>query len=193
MRGMEEIVERKFLAAWEVFARTVEGVRAPEATYQVWFAHYLISQFGIDRVAREPIFKHRDAGSTWQALVPGGEVKLDAVVTREPGIDLPHYVHRGDDGTGMHTLADLAVICELKVASSAGGGLDHREVAQDVYKLSLLLEQADRRGLEVPLAFACILDNNPARRYRRSGLEQRLARLSPDGRVRILLHPSTSS
>ena len=44
----------------------------------------------------------------------------------------------------MQTLGDLAVICELKVGSSAGGGLDHREVAQDIYKLGLLLEQADR-------------------------------------------------
>ena len=186
---MVEEVERKFLAAWQVFAQTVEGVRAPEATYQVWFAHYLISQFGIDRVAREPIFKHLRAGSAWQLLVPGGEVKLDAVITREPGIDLPHYVHRGGDGTGMHTLGDLAVICELKVASTANSGLDHREVAQDVYKLSLLLEQADARGLQTPSAFACILDNNPARRYRRAGLDKRLRDMAPDPRVQVLIHP----
>jgi hypothetical protein len=156
MPHMSEDVQRKFLAAWQVFAQTVEGVRAPEATYQVWFAHYLISQFGIDRVAREPIFKHLHARSAWQDLVPGGEVKLDAVVTRGPGIDLPHYAHRGGDGTGMYTLGDLAVMCELKVASTAGSGLDHREVAHDVYKLSLLLEQANARGLHPPLAFACI-------------------------------------
>lgn len=189
MPSMAEDIERKFLAAWQVFAQTVEGVRAPEATYQVWFAHYLISQFGIDRVAREPIFKHLGAGSTWQALVPGGEVKVDAVVTREPGIDLPHYVHRGGDGTGMHSLADLAVICELKVASTAGGGLDHREVAQDLYKLSLLLEQADTRGIENPLAFACILDNKPDRRYRRAGLDKRIQDVAPDSRVKVLIYP----
>ncbi len=188
---MIEDIEKKFLAAWQVFAQTVEGVRAPEATYQVWFAHYLISQFGIDRVAREPIFKHLHAGSAWQSLVPGGEVKLDAVISREPGIDLPHYVHRGGDGTGMETLGDLAVICELKVASTAGSGLDHREVAQDVYKLSMLLEQADARGLQPPLAFACILDNNSARRYRRAGLDRRLQVVPPDSRVRVLLHPES--
>jgi hypothetical protein len=187
--GMAEDVERKFLAAWEIFARTVDDARAPEATYQAWFAHYLISQFGIDRVAREPIFKHLRAGSAWQDRVPGGEVKLDAVITREPGVDLPHYVHRGGDGTGMHTLGDLAVICELKVATSAGDGLDHREVAQDVYKLSLLLEQADARGVQAPVAFACILDNNAARRYRRAGLDKRLEQLAPDSRVRVLYHP----
>lgn len=46
----------KFRAAGEVFARTCAAAVAPEATFQAWFAHYLISQFGIDRVAREPIF-----------------------------------------------------------------------------------------------------------------------------------------
>jgi hypothetical protein len=85
------------------------------------------------------------------------------------------------------------VICELKVASSAGNGLDHREVAQDIYKLSLLLEQADARGAQTPLAFACILDNNTARRYRRAGLDKRLQEVAPDSRVRVLLHPETHS
>ena len=144
-----EDVAAKLEAAWEVFARTCANAVAPEATFQAWFAHYLISQFGIDRVAREPIFNHRHADSMWQALVPGGEVKLDAVVLRQPGVNLPHYVHRpadadGDrDRTGMATLADLAVISELKVAATAGKGLHHRQVAQDVYKLSMLLEQAE--------------------------------------------------
>ena len=143
-----EDVAAKFEAAWEVFARTCAHAVAPEATFQAWFAHYLISQFGIDRVAREPIFKHLHAGSKWQALVPGGEVKLDAVVMRTPGVNLPHYVHRGGDGTGMESLADLAVISELKVAATAGQGLDHKQVAQDVYKLSMLLEQAELRGTQ---------------------------------------------
>jgi hypothetical protein len=102
-----EDVAAKFEAAWEVFARTCANAVAPEATFQAWFAHYLISQFGIDRVAREPIFKHLHADSKWQALVPGGEVKLDAVVMRQPGVNLPHYVHRGGDGTGMESLTDL--------------------------------------------------------------------------------------
>jgi hypothetical protein len=92
----------------------------------------------------------------------------------------------------MHTLGDLAVICELKVASSAGTGLDHREVAQDVYKLSLLLEQSDLRDIQAPLAFACILDNNTNRRYRRAGLDKRLADVAPDSRVRVLLYPDAA-
>ena len=188
-----EDIDAKFRAAWEVFARTCSAAVAPEATFQAWFAHYLISQFGIDRVAREPIFKHRHLGSTWQSLVPGGEVKLDAVVLREPGVNLPHYVHRAgtsaEDTTGMATLAELAVISELKIGATAGGGLDHREVAQDVYKLSLLLEEASRRGVEPPLAYVCILDNNARKRYRRDGLEKRLAAVPQHEAVQILWFP----
>jgi hypothetical protein len=44
-----ENIDAKFRAAWEVFGRTCAGAVAPEATFQAWFAHYLISQFGIDR------------------------------------------------------------------------------------------------------------------------------------------------
>ncbi len=56
--AMGENVAEKFRAAWSVFAQTCDRTVMPEATYQVWFAHYLISQFGIDRVAREPNFDH---------------------------------------------------------------------------------------------------------------------------------------
>jgi hypothetical protein len=189
-----EDVDAKFRAAWEVFARTCASAVAPEATFQAWFAHYLISQFGIDRVAREPIFKHKDLGSTWQTLVPGGEVKLDAVVLREPGVNLPHYVRRpgatSSDVTGMATLGDLAVISELKIGATAGGGLDHREVAQDVYKLSLLLEETEKRGIRSPLAYLGILDNNPSKRYRREGLDRRLAAVAHHHGVKILWHPA---
>jgi hypothetical protein len=190
-----EDVAAKFEAAWEVFARTCANAVAPEATFQAWFAHYLISQFGIDRVAREPIFNHRHADSMWQALVPGGEVKLDAVVLRQPGVNLPHYVHRpadadGDrDRTGMATLADLAVISELKVAATAGKGLHHRQVAQDVYKLSMLLEQAERRNIQPPLAYLGILNNNVGHSYDRAGLDNRLAAIPHHPDVRILISP----
>lgn len=187
-----EDIDAKFRAAWEVFARTCAGAVAPEATFQAWFSHYLISQFGIDRVAREPIFKHRDLGSTWQTLVPGGELKLDAVVLRNPGVDLPHYVHRAGsdptDTTGMATLADLAVISELKVGSTQGGGLDHREVAQDVYKLSLLLEECERRRIAQPIAFLGILDNNRTKKYRWEGLQRRLSSVEHHPGVQILWH-----
>ena len=107
---------------------TCANAIAPEATFQAWFAHYLITQFGIDRVAREPIFKHLRSVSAYKQMVSGGEVKLDAVVLREPGVALGHYVRRGGDG--MATLGQLLVISELKVASTQAGGLDHREVAK---------------------------------------------------------------
>jgi hypothetical protein len=181
---MSEDVAAKFEAAWDVFARTCSDAVAPEATFQAWFAHYLISQFGIDRVAREVIFKHAHADSQWQTLVPGGEVKLDAIVLRTPGVNLPHYVHRGGDG--IQTLGEFAIISELKVASTAGGGLDHREVAQDVYKLSLLLEQADRLGVRAPLAYVGVLDNHAGRPYRHRGLYKRLCDVPHDPRVKIL-------
>jgi hypothetical protein len=192
-----EDVAAKFEAAWEVFARTCSKAIAPEATFQAWFAHYLISQFGIDRVAREPVFKHLRAGSKWQALVPGGEVKLDAVVLGEPGVGLPHYVYRlpDKDGglTGMMTLADLAVISELKVAATAGQGLQHRQVAQDVYKLSMLIEQAEKRELQPPLAYLGILNNNADHSYSRAGLEKRFEAIPHHPAVQILLFPASAS
>ena len=77
-------VAGKFEAAWSVFGRTCHPFTAPEASFQAWFAHYLISQFGIDRVAREPVIKHQHFASHWRALVPGGPVRLDNVVTPVP-------------------------------------------------------------------------------------------------------------
>ena len=85
-------MEAKFVAAWEVFAQTCGQYLAPEATYQAWFAHYLISQFGVDRVAREPGIKHEHFREVrWRDKVKGSHVRLDAVVTRAPGVHLPRY------------------------------------------------------------------------------------------------------
>ena len=91
----------------------------------------------------------------------------------------------------MATLADLAVISELKIGATAGGGLDHREVAQDVYKLSLLLEEAERRSIELPLAYVGILDNNARRKYRREGLEKRLRSVAHHPGVQLLWFSTT--
>ena len=110
-RGGEDVAA-KFTAAWEVFSRTCGNARAPEATYQAWFAHYLISQFGIDRVAREPTFRHWKmfAPSPFLARFKGQEIKLDVVVTRRPGIDMPHWVHRsGSKHGGTALLGDQRV------------------------------------------------------------------------------------
>ena len=83
MRGRD--IARKFEAAWNVFASTCAQFIAPEPTYQAWFAHYLISQFGIDRVAREPMVKKAAfKNSDWKAKVAGDHVRLDVVVMSRP-------------------------------------------------------------------------------------------------------------
>lgn len=184
---MTENFDLKFRAAWDVFASTCAASVAPEATYQVWFAHYLISQFGIDRVAREPNFKHSRFRSSYRDKLRGNEVKIDVVVSRDPGIDLPHYIHREGVGEGgIGALNQLAVIAELKVSATQGEGLDHTEVCMDFWKLSMLLEEADHIGIEAPLAYVCILDNHRSKRYNFDWLAQRLDREGFDPRVRML-------
>jgi hypothetical protein len=190
---MSEDVAGKFLGAWEVFSLTCGQFIAPEPTYQAWFAHYLISQFGIDRVAREPMVKKENFHETpWKARVVGNHVRLDAVVMRTPGIHLPHYASRLDraaDGTGLQRLRDMAVISELKVTATQGGGQDHTEVARDAYKLSMLLEELERAGVqELPLAYLCILDNHPGKVYPRQSLEAHFERLEHHPGVQVLLH-----
>lgn len=187
-----EPVARKFEAAWDVFAATCGQYIAPEATFQAWFAHYLISQFGIDRVGREPTIRIDPfMDSPWKEQLRGsGHARLDAVVTRTPGLQLPHYagIVRSPDGTGLAVLAQLAVIAELKVASSLAGGLNDREVARDVWKLSMLLDEFDAAhpGVPAPLAFACILDNHPTKTYAKARLDAKLAEVRPHPAVRVL-------
>jgi hypothetical protein len=187
-----ENFDLKYRAAWSVFAETCGAATAPEATFQVWFAHYLISQFGIDRVAREPNFNFRTVKSGYRQRFQkpgrsGGEVRLDAVVTRVPGIDLPHFALRTDAAEGgLGALDGLAVIGELKVASTAKEGLDHTAVCMDFWKLSMLLEEAEVRGHRVPLAYVGVLDNHPTKVYNFDHLMTRLKREGVDSRVRLL-------
>lgn len=189
----DENINAKFVAAWNVFAATCAQFMAPEPTYQAWFAHYLISQFGIDRVAREPIVKKENFSDTpWKEQLQGSHVRLDVVVMRTPGIHLPHYANRLDvapDGSGLLRLREMAVISELKVTATQGEGQIHKEVARDAYKLSMLLDELERVGTPadaLPLAYLCILDNHPSKTYGRSYLEEHFRRLAPDPRVAIL-------
>ena len=48
------------------------------------------------------------------------------------------------DGTGLERLESMAVISELKVTATQGGGQSHTEVARDAYKLSMLLDELER-------------------------------------------------
>jgi hypothetical protein len=190
---MGEDVAGKFLAAWEVFSLTCGQFIAPEPTYQAWFAHYLISQFGIDRVAREPMVKKEYFRETpWKARVEGNHVRLDVIVMRTPGIHLPHYASQLDvaaDGTGLERLRNMAVISELKVTATQGAGQDHTEVARDAYKLSMLLEELEAAGADpLPLAYLCILDNHPGKVYRRKSLDSHFARLEHHPGVQVILH-----
>ena len=176
-----EDIDRKFRAAWNVFAATCGSYLAQEASFQMWFGHYVISQFGIDRVAREPIVHTRPfPEGTWRTRLGVSEARLDLVVSREPGIRAIHYANRhykSADGTGLSALTELAVISELKVAATQGGGLGHAEVVLDAVKLTVLLREYERMhpDARAPLAYLCVLDNHPTKSYRADVLEERLA------------------
>lgn len=188
--GPFEDVEGKFLAAWRVFGQTCGHYIAPEATYQAWFAHYLISQFGIDRVAREPGVKKKHFQKTpWFEKVTGDQIRLDVVVMRTPGVHLPHIASSLDpapDRSGLVRLRRMAVISELKVTATQGEGHSHSEVARDAYKLSMLLDELSRSGAErLPLAYLCVLDNHPNKIYRKVELEKRFAKLELHPGVKV--------
>lgn len=188
--ALAEDVEGKFLAAWQVFGQTCGHFIAPEATYQAWFAHYLISQFGIDRVAREPGVKKKHFTSTpWLEKVNGDQVRLDVVVMRTPGVHLPHIASRLDpapDRSGLMRLRSMAAISELKVTATQGLGQTHSAVARDAYKLSMLLDELTRTGAErLPLAYLCVLDNHPKKTYRKEALEERFSRLAVHPGVKV--------
>jgi len=198
-----EDVARKFEAAWRVFTDTCRLTLVNEATYQVWFAHYLISQFGIDRVIREPDFGPRYFATRQPDAFEGDSLRLDVVVSREPGLDVPHRAHRprvSDQHGGIALLGDLAVISELKVSATQGDGLSYEEVTRDFQKLALLLDEAGHHGIEQPLAYACILDNGKGKSGKRGEpsfnweyfYNRHLTRVFPDGvgdRIAVLGGP----
>jgi hypothetical protein len=180
-------VDRLFREAWRSFCASVSTTRAPEATYQVWLAQALIDQFGRNRVAREPNFRHKRFTSPLKADVPGSTVFLDVVVTADDGIDMPHWVRREDpERGGIGLVGRLAAVSELKVAASTTDGLQHGSVRQDFAKLSLLLDEADRQKLSAPLAYMCVLDNHESKRYKFTTLERDLQRY--DKRIALLRH-----
>jgi hypothetical protein len=175
-----EDIERKFRGAWGVFAATFGAYLAQEPSFQMWFGHYVISQFGIDRVAREPIVHTKPfPPGSWRARLGVQEARLDLVVSRAPCIRAVHYANRhykSADGTGLSALTDLAVISELKVAATQWEGLGHAEVVLDAVKLTVSLREFERVHPHVapPLAYLCVLDNHPKRTYKTEVLEERL-------------------
>ena len=77
------------------------------------------------------------------------------------------------------------------MAATQGGGLAHREVAQDVYKLSMLLDEMDKRTLAGPrpLAYFCLLDNREGHSYNRDLLTRRLKTVEAHPDVKIAYWP----
>lgn len=191
---IEERVGTKFEAAWAVFSATCSHLWAAEPSYQAWFAHYLISQFGIDRVAREALFNlNYFEQSQRRGSVGGGELRPDPVVTRRPGITMPHYANRvakAADKSGA-LLKELAVFNELKVAASTQSGLNRAALERDVEKLSLLLEEHElRHEGPAPLAYLCVLDNHAKRTHTDDALRAYLkANAHPD--VKLLFHSAS--
>ena len=122
-------------------------------------------------------------------------MRLDAVVSRAPGIHLPRYspIYQSDDTTGLSVLRRLAVISEVKVAATTGEGMDHTEVARDVWKLSLLLAQYEHiyPSEPLPLAFACVLDNHPTKSYRWEHLDRVINAVGKHDGVVLLRHTAT--
>ncbi|TDE89584.1 hypothetical protein EXU48_20720 [Occultella glacieicola] len=125
-------------------------------------------------------------------------MRLDAVVQREPGVYMPHYgspLVRSPDATGLSLLRDLEVICELKVSATQGEGLDHREVAQDVWKLAMLLDEYEAAfpGAPSPLAYALVLDNHPRKSYDQAALNRHLDSIRPRPEVQVLIHTAAAA
>ncbi|MCB5292613.1 hypothetical protein [Arthrobacter sp. SO3] len=186
-----EQIANKFEAAWTVFAQTCGHFWAGEPSYQAWFAHYLISQFGIDRVAREPLIKILDfTPSPLKARVGGGEVRPDVVVTIRPGIMMPHYANRlgkASDESGLGLLRDLAVISELKIGASAQSGLDTKALIRDIDKLSLLLAEfkVKHPDATAPLAYVCVLDNHGRQQFNPEKVQRHCQVEAPGVKLRI--------
>ncbi|WP_309081655.1 hypothetical protein [Zhihengliuella sp.] len=182
-----EAVDAKFEAAWAVFAHSCGRQWANEPTFQAWFAHYLIGQFGFDRVGREAIFNEDRFRLRPR---PRTEVKPDIVVMRKPGIMLPHYANKlakSTDLSGIGLMRHLAVVSELKVGVSTANGLDRRAIRTDIEKLSHLLDEHEYvNGTQAPLAYACVLDNHPKRRTSRVEMEELLADAGVRPDVRLL-------
>lgn len=122
----------EFLAAWNQFGAACNNTVAPEATYQAWFAHLLIEQFGLLHVVREVDFGAKHLDEDDRALFSGSSLKVDVSVLRGPEVFLPHRALLGDKHTpegqaarsGFGRLPDLLIATELKIGSTQMRGLD---------------------------------------------------------------------
>jgi hypothetical protein len=113
----------------------------------------------------------------------GHNLRLDVCVLRsDDRVYLPHRSALGGASTpqgraarsGLGRLPDLAVITELKVASSMTQGLPYAQVHRDAQKLQAILAAGRHHAANaehpMPLAFVCVLDNHPRWRLNREVL-----------------------
>lgn len=192
---------RRFLKAWTEFAENCAETVAPEATYQAWFAHFLIDQFGLLRVVREVDFGARHLAPDDRLTFAGVNLRLDVCVLRRAFVYLPHRSALGTRSTaegnaarsGLLRLADLDIVSELKVASTVTKRLPYSAVVRDARKLQAILDAGrllpGNQHSTMPLAYLCVLDNHPTWRFNRRLLRQEMNKAGPLPDVRLVVHP----
>ncbi len=193
----------RFVRAWKRFAQETSGTVAPEATYQAWFAHFLIEEFGLLRVVREVDFGARHLHPDDQRTFDGNNLRLDICILRSSeDVYLPHRSALGDPATsegyaahsGLGRLKDLAVISELKIGSSVTGGLPYAQINRDARKMQALMAAAREhplgKGHPMPMAFMCVLDNHRTWRLNRQILNRYQQRYSTTDGIEWLIAPT---
>lgn len=185
-----------FRTAWSRFTDICAVTVAPEATYQAWLAHFLMEQVDVLRVVREVDFGSRHLLPEDTPRFPGHNLMVDIAVLRKSVVDLPRRAHlrktwSPDSGTpdpasGLGRIGLFSVISELKVASTQGEGLDQAQVLRDFYKLSAILNAAERHPgvTELPTAFVGVLGNHARHPYHFYRLHERLVAEQEAGRIR---------
>jgi hypothetical protein len=134
---------------------------APEATYQAWFAHFLIQRFGLLRVVREVDFGARHLDEQARARFRGANLMLDVMVLHEPIVN-----------------------------STQAQGLRYGTILQDVLKLEAIFRGAKSKAPDVrlPDAFVCVLDNHSSRPLNVAYLQRAIDAAASVRAMRVLVH-----
>lgn len=192
-----------FEAGWERFCALCFDTVAPEATYQAWFAHFLMEQFDVLQVVREVDFGSKHLHASDQSRFTGSNLLLDIMILREPHVSLPRRALLGprdptrlpNERSGIGRLGEFLIISELKVGSTQDRGLEYSLVLRDIHKLDALIRAAqhDYPSNPVPTAVMCILDNNSRHRMSREHLATRLQEHPPQTAIQTLIYPPDRS
>jgi hypothetical protein len=133
----------KFESAWDAFGAACTDTIAPEATYQAWFAHFLMEQFEPLRVVREVDFGSRYLDEEGQRRFPGSNLMLDVMILRQSVVALPRRATLGPRHgsvtpnlrSGLQRLGKFVIVSELKVGATQEHGLTYGAVLRDYHKL----------------------------------------------------------